>query len=114
MTSPTGMDESYTQMRDMLLKLAPFIDWTATGQSHAGIVPHIGHLHHLCHYAVAGDMTLDEMKALSKNPKYICKICGRAAADPNNLCQPDLIESEPVKTPAVETETSVAEAPGSQ
>jgi hypothetical protein len=89
MTSPTGMDTSYTQERDILLRLAPFVDWTATGESHSKIVPHIGHLHHLCHYAAAGDLTLDEMKELVKDPKFICKICGRAAAKEADICQPE-------------------------
>jgi len=112
MTSPTGMDTSITQDRDIYLRLAPFVDWTATGQSHAKMVPHIGHLHHLCHYAVAGDVTLDEMKELSKNPKFICKICGRAAANADNLCQPDPIEGQSVATPAPAAEApSTTETP---
>ena len=89
MTSPTGMDESYTQERDIHLRLASFVDSTATGESHSKIVPHIGHLHHLCHYAASGDLTLDEMKKLAKDPKFICKICGRAAAEEDDLCQPE-------------------------
>ncbi len=50
--------------------------------------PHIGHQHHLCHYADTGHVTLEEMKTLIKDPKFICKKCGRAAAREENLCEP--------------------------
>ena len=85
------MDDRYDQVRDVLLRYAPFIDWTATGESHSKVVPHVGHLHHLCHYAASGDITLDEMKELVKDPKFVCKICGRAAAKADDVCQPDAI-----------------------
>jgi len=31
---------------------------------------------------------LETVKALVKNPKFICKKCGRAAAKEENLCEP--------------------------
>lgn len=35
------------------------------------------------------DLPLAKIKALAKNAKYICKSCGRVAADQKNLCQPE-------------------------
>ncbi len=50
--------------------------------------PHIGHSFHLCDMAERGTVTLDEMKALVKDAKFICKKCGRVAAKEENLCEP--------------------------
>jgi len=49
---------------------------------------HIGHKHHLCDLAISGTVTLDQMKALVKDAKFICNKCGRVAAKEENLCQP--------------------------
>ena len=51
-------------------------------------VPHIGHGTHLCHMAESGEFTLEQIKALVKDPKFICKTCGRVAAKEENLCDP--------------------------
>ncbi len=106
MTSPTGKDDSYTQERDSLLRYAPWVDWIATGQSHAKLAPHIGHLHHLCDLAQKGQMSLEEMKGLVKDAKYICRICGRAAANADNLCAPDLLSGTAVETPTAVSQSS--------
>ena len=53
-----------------------------------GTVPHIGHQKHLCALAEQGHITLDEMKKLIRDPKFICKKCGRVAAKEENLCEP--------------------------
>jgi len=50
--------------------------------------PHIGHRMHLCDMAERGEISLDQMKALVKDPKFICKKCGRVAAKAENLCEP--------------------------
>jgi len=50
--------------------------------------PHIGHGTHLCHMAESGEFTLEQIKALVRDPKFICKTCGRAAAKEENLCDP--------------------------
>ncbi len=50
--------------------------------------PHIGHMMHLCDMAEHGSVTLDQMKALTKDAKFICNKCGRAAAKAENLCEP--------------------------
>ena len=55
---------------------------------YARLNPHIGHRHHLCALSESGECTLEEYKALVKNPKFICKKCGRAAANEDNLCEP--------------------------
>jgi hypothetical protein len=49
---------------------------------------HIGHKHHLCAMAESGDVSLEQMKELTRNPKFICKVCGRAAKNADNLCEP--------------------------
>ena len=50
--------------------------------------PHIGHKHHLCAMAESGDVGLEQMKDLVRNPKFMCKRCGRAAKNSDNLCEP--------------------------
>ena len=49
---------------------------------------HIGHHKHLCYLAESGDCTLDEIRTLVKDAKFICKVCGRAAVAEENLCEP--------------------------
>ena len=49
--------------------------------------PHLGHSQHLCDMAKRG-VALQVVKDLVKNPKFICKKCGRAAAKEENLCEP--------------------------
>ncbi len=49
--------------------------------------PHINHDKHLCSLVAEG-MELADYKELVRNPKYICRICGRAAAGEKNLCDP--------------------------
>ncbi len=49
--------------------------------------PHVEHEKHLCSIVDSG-ATLEEFKKLVKNPKFICKQCGRAAAKEENLCAP--------------------------
>ena len=53
-------------------------------------MPHTGHQQHLCYltnlnYQIANP---DEYKKLVTNPKYVCKLCGRTAAESDNLCKP--------------------------
>jgi DNA-directed RNA polymerase subunit RPC12/RpoP len=50
--------------------------------------PHVGHKHHLCAMAESGDVGLEQMKDLVRNPKFMCKRCGRAAKSADNLCEP--------------------------
>ncbi len=54
----------------------------------AGPAPHIGHANHLCDMAERGEVTLAQMKEMVKDPKFICKKCGRVAAKEENLCEP--------------------------
>ena len=53
--------------------------------------PHIGHKYHLCAMAESGAVTLADMKALVKDSKFICKKCGRAAANAENLCDAEAL-----------------------
>ena len=50
--------------------------------------PHIGHRNHLCDMAEKGQVTLEQMKALVRDPQFICKKCGRVAHSADNLCEP--------------------------
>jgi len=64
--------------------------------SRARVVPehklfkaHSGHAKHMCELVAKRKM--DQAAAAAKNAKYICHICGRAAARPTSLCEPVLI-----------------------
>jgi hypothetical protein len=50
--------------------------------------PHIGHQLHLCELATQGQTTLEEFKLMVKDAKFICRTCGRAAAEELHLCDP--------------------------
>lgn len=50
--------------------------------------PHIGHKHHLCAMAESGEVGLEQIKDLVRNPQFMCKRCGRAAKSSDNLCEP--------------------------
>jgi len=54
-------------------------------------MPHAGHEEHLCYLQNVGFLmnSFDDYKELVKNGKYICKACGRVAADGKNLCAPE-------------------------
>ena len=54
-------------------------------------MPHPAHEQHLCYLQNVGyvESNLEEYKKLVKNPRFVCKNCGRAAADEKNLCKPD-------------------------
>ena len=47
---------------------------------------HTGHAKHLCSLVAKRDM--GSVAKLAKGAKYICHICGRAAAKAENLCEP--------------------------
>ena len=49
--------------------------------------PHKNHAKHLCSLVAEGTDLSDYME-LVKNPKYICRFYGRAAAKETNLCDP--------------------------
>jgi hypothetical protein len=49
-----------------------------------------GHDQHMCQ--LVGKKTLvEDLKALVKDAKFICKGCGRVAADEKNLCAPEAL-----------------------
>ncbi len=50
--------------------------------------PHIGHAGHLCELAEHGQVSLEQIKALVKDPKFICRKCGRVANRAESLCEP--------------------------
>jgi len=65
----------------------------ARKESRKGVVPehalfaeHRGHSRHLCDLTAKRRMA--EVARLAKGAKYICHICGRAAAKAANLCEP--------------------------
>ncbi len=47
-----------------------------------------GHEKHLCKMVVGDQADIETLKPLIRNPKYICKTCGRASANAENLCNP--------------------------
>lgn len=47
---------------------------------------HEGHEQHLCELVAKRKMA--EVARLATDAKYICHICGRAAADPDSVCEP--------------------------
>ena len=48
---------------------------------------HSGHANkHLCDLVAKRQM--DKVAGASKGAKYLCHICGRAAAKPSSLCEP--------------------------
>ena len=48
---------------------------------------HIGHGQHLCDMAERGEVSLEQIKVLVKNAKFICRKCGRVASRDVNLCE---------------------------
>ncbi len=52
---------------------------------------HYGHEAHLCVAGAIGFVknNLSKYKDYVRNPKFVCKNCGRAAANAENLCEPD-------------------------
>jgi hypothetical protein len=53
--------------------------------------PHIGHGHHLCSMAENGEVSLEQIKDLVRNAKFICKVCARTAVNSDNLCEPEAL-----------------------
>jgi hypothetical protein len=47
---------------------------------------HKGHANHLCD--LVSKRKMNRVATLSKGAKYVCHICGRAAAKASNLCEP--------------------------
>ena len=54
--------------------------------SHPLLKKHTGHSKHLCSLVARREMY--EVAKLAKGAKYVCHICGRAAASASNLCEP--------------------------
>jgi len=46
---------------------------------------HAGHNSHLCELTAKRQM--NRVASLAKNAKFVCHICGRAAAKPGSLCE---------------------------
>lgn len=57
-----------------------------TVKEHKLFEQHKGHSKHLCDLVAKQKMA--EVARLAKGAKYICHICGRAAAKASNLCEP--------------------------
>jgi hypothetical protein len=49
--------------------------------------PHTNHEKHLCTLVEEG-VDLAEYRDLVRGPRYLCRVCGRAAASEKNLCDP--------------------------
>ncbi len=46
---------------------------------------HAGHAKHLCE--LVRQRKMDQVAELSKGAKYVCHVCGRAAAKAGHLCE---------------------------
>ena len=57
----------------------------------AKTVTHPGHEQHLCKLTRTR-IALNRLKALIRNPQYICRTCGLGAASADNLCNPEPID----------------------
>jgi len=55
-------------------------------KEHALFKEHKGHSNHLCE--LVSKRKMDRVADLSKDPRYVCNICGRAAAKAANVCEP--------------------------
>ena len=55
-------------------------------KAHKLFTSHTGHANHLCELVAKRKM--NQVATLSKGAKYVCHICGRAAANAKNLCEP--------------------------
>ena len=53
---------------------------------HSLFKTHTGHNNHLCE--LVANRQMDKVADLAANARYICHICGRAAAKASNLCEP--------------------------
>lgn len=53
-------------------------------------MPHPGHEKHLCYLANLHfhQSNWQEYKHMVKDARYVCKECGRSAADKHQLCKP--------------------------
>ena len=47
-----------------------------------------GHEKHLCKLIVGDQESIENIKPLVNNPKFICSKCGRVANKAENLCAP--------------------------
>jgi hypothetical protein len=54
-------------------------------------MPHPGHDKHLCYLNNLGFQVShsEAYKQLVRNPQFMCKNCGRVAADKKNICNPE-------------------------
>ena len=56
-----------------------------TVEAHKLTKSHTGHSQHLCD--LVANRKMDRVAELAKGAKYVCDICGRAAAKAANLCE---------------------------
>jgi hypothetical protein len=56
-------------------------------------MPHVKHDEHLCYLQNMGyvENYFNDYKELIRNAKFVCKNCGRSAANQENLCKPEKI-----------------------
>jgi len=57
-----------------------------TVKAHKLFKSHTGHASHMCELVAKRKM--DKVATLAKGAKYVCHICGRAAAKGSSLCEP--------------------------
>ena len=55
-------------------------------EAHKLFTSHTGHANHMCELTAKRQM--DKVATLAKGAKFVCHICGRAAASADNVCEP--------------------------
>ena len=55
-------------------------------KAHKLFATHPGHANHMCE--LVAKRRMNQVATLAKGARYICHICGRAAANAKNLCEP--------------------------
>ncbi|MDP2972624.1 MAG: hypothetical protein Q8P64_25965 [Deltaproteobacteria bacterium] len=57
-------------------------------------MPHWGHDEHLCFLENIGYVRVapEDYKMLVRGARFVCKECGRVAAEARNLCAPEALE----------------------
>jgi hypothetical protein len=59
-------------------------------------MPHPGHDKHLCYLSGQESFkkAFGDYKKLVSTARYVCKGCGRTAANPENLCAPEKLNAK--------------------
>ena len=62
-----------------------------SGSESQGFTPHRGHAQHLCR--LVAERQMERVASLTRGAVFMCRVCGRGAARPENLCEPVEIQT---------------------